>query len=99
MIESRNLSVACVAPALRVAAPVIIPREPKRPAAQTGRFPCWLQPSCHRAADWCRPLADSTSQLPGRADWRRAALVPVEGIEPPLLAEHDFESCNAMPNH
>src|ERR1700691_6289032 len=24
---------------------------------------------------------------------RHSLLVPVEGIEPPLLAEHDFESC------
>ena len=25
--------------------------------------------------------------------WSETLVVPVEGIEPPLLAEHDFESC------
>src|SRR6202043_3185492 len=34
-----------------------------------------------------------TTRACQRGDEAPDALVPVEGIEPPLLAEHDFESC------
>ena len=32
-----------------------------------------------------------SNAMPDNQD--RFSMVPVEGIEPPLLAEHDFESC------
>jgi hypothetical protein len=37
--------------------------------------------------------AGTFSQKIQKNQRRILAMVPVEGIEPPLLAEHDFESC------
>jgi hypothetical protein len=43
---------------------------------------------------WYAEAVDATNESARNAGiYQNILVVPVEGIEPPLLAEHDFESC------